>query len=193
MATKRTATAPSGLDEAKKRLSAQQKTEEALESATSAKSWKKRTKEGLLVRVPSGNTAFIRTPGMEVFLEQGLIPNALLPLITESFQRGGPPKDEDLVGMLKDKEKLQEIIDMANAVTVYCCIDPVVEPIPVYGPEHEKAGKVIPVGSKDRNEDLLYVDEVDFNDKMFILGTATGGVEALERFREEQNLDVGTV
>jgi hypothetical protein len=187
MATKRAA-APAGLSEAKKRLSTKQEATEALESATPAKEWKKRTKEGLYVRVPSGNTAYIRTPGMEVFLERGLIPNALLPLITDSLNRGGPPKDEDLAGLLKDQEKLQEIIDLANGITVYCCIDPVVEPIPLYDD-----GSIIPIGSSDRDEDLLYVDEVDFNDKMFILGVATGGIEALERFREEQGLDVGVV
>jgi len=193
MATKR-AGAPAGLAEAKKKLETpKQRATEALESPTPAKQWKKKTSEGLYVRVPSGNTAYIRTPGMNVFLEQGLIPNALLPLITESLNRGGPPKDEDLASLLKDKKKLQVIIDLANGVTVYCCVDPEVHEVPYYDDDHEKAGQVIPIGSKDRDEDLLYVDEVDFNDKMYIFGVATGGVEALERFREEQGLDVGVV
>lgn len=186
MATKR-AGAPSGLAEAKKRMSSNTTTE-APSGPTSASQWKKKTTEGLLVRVPSGNTALIRTPGMSVFLEAGVIPNALLPLIQDSMTRGAAPKDEDLVDLLKDKQKIQDIVDLASAVTVYCCIDPVVAEKPL-----DDDGNLIPIGDKRRDPDTLYVDEVDFNDKMFIFATATGGTEGLERFRQEQGLDVGVV
>lgn len=161
------------------------------QSPTSASSWKKQTVNGTLVTVPSGNTALIRTPGMQVFLEAGVIPNALLPLIQESMARGGPPTDDDLASMIGDPKKIKEIVDLANAVTVFVCIDPVVKAIPTKMVDGKP--EVIPIGHSDRDADTLYVDEVDFNDKMYVMGVAVGGTAALEKFREEQGYDVEPV
>lgn len=163
------------------------------QSPTPASSWKKQTVNGTLVTVPSGNTALIRTPGMQVFLEAGVIPNALLPLIQEAMSKGGPPDDKALADMIGDPKKIQEIVDLANAITVFVCMDPVVAPIPVWPPNHEKAGKIIPIGHSDRDDNTLYVDEVDFNDKMYVMGVAVGGTAALEKFRAEQDANVESV
>lgn len=146
--------------------------EDVLEPPTPASSWKKKGSEGILIRVPSGNVARIRTPGIEVFVTQGTIPNGLMPMITASMKRGGPPKDDDLAKMLEDKEMLQQIIDLSSAVTVHCCLDPVVLPVPEEGVE--------------RDPDALYVDEVDFNDRMYIFGVAVGGTSNLEQFHRQQ-------
>jgi hypothetical protein len=148
------------------------RTEDVLDDPTPAKDWKKRSGEGILVRVPSGNVAKIRTPGIEVFVTQGVIPNGLMPIIMDSMKRVGPPKDEDLVKMLEDKEALKQIIDLSSAVAVYCCIEPEVLPVPAEG--------------EKRDPDALYVDEMDFNDRMFIFGVAVGGTSDLEKFREQQ-------
>jgi len=148
------------------------RTEDVLEAATPATDWKKRSNEGILVRVPSGNVARIRTPGIEVFVTQGVIPNALMPIIMDAMKRAGPPKEQDLVKMLEDKDAIQQIVDLSSAVAVYCCIEPEVLPIPGDG--------------ETRDPDALYVDEMDFNDRMFIFGVAVGGTSDLEKFREQQ-------
>lgn len=155
---------------------------------TSASAWKKGKTEGLLVRVPSGNTALIRTPGMDVFLQNGTIPNSLVPIVQASLATGKGPKDEDLVALMEDQETLNKIITLANDVLVQCCIDPVVEPAPT-----NEAGEVLPFNSPERDPEVLYADEVDFTDKMFIFGVATGGTQNVERFREQSGLDVGVV
>lgn len=154
------------------------KSKDVLEAPTPVSGWKK-SSEGILVRVPSGNTALIRTPGIEVFLTQGVIPNALMPLITDSMKRGAAPKDDDLAAMMGNPEMVAQIVEMANAVCVYCCLDPKVEPVPEEG-----------VG---RDPELLYVDEVDFNDKMYIFSVAVGGTSDLEKFREEQAAVMGSL
>jgi len=155
--------------------------EDVLEAPTPAQAWKKKSSEGILVRVPSGNIAKIRTPGIEVFVTQGVIPNGLMPIIMGAMKRGGPPKDDDLVSMLENKETLQQIIDLSSAVTVYCCIDPVVLPVPMMMVD----GKQVP-DPDGRDPDALYVDDVDFDDRMYIFGVAVGGTSNLERFREQQ-------
>ena len=146
---------------------------------TPASSWKKGV-QGTLIRVPSGNTALVRAPGMEVFLREGVIPNSLLPIIQEAMVQGAAPDKATQSKMLDDPQKLIDIIDLANSITVYCCLDPKVLPIPT-----NAEGEVLPLGDKNRLPDVLYVDEVDFNDKMAIFSFAVGGPADLEKFLPE--------
>lgn len=179
MVTKR-AGAPAGLAEAKKRITPKKTNEGPSSGApTSAKAWKKAATEGILIRVPSGNTCRMKTPGMEVFIKEGIIPNALLPVVQSMMAKGGEATDEEVSELMGDPEVLNKIFQLADAVTVYCCLDPEV---------HE-----VPADPAERDDDLLYVDEVDFTDKMFIFSVATGGTQNLERFREQSGLDVGIV
>ena len=189
MATKRNS---SGRVTAKK---TQTQTEGPADKPTSASQWKAQVAGGTLVRVPSGNTASIRTPGMSVFLEAGVIPNSLLPLIQELMQspkKGKQQKaelsDEDVAELMDDPQKIQDIISLAKAVTVYCCIDPQVSAVP-----KTLEGEVIPIGDSRRDPNTLYVDEVEFNDRMYIFAAATGGVAGFEKFREEQAAAMGAV
>jgi len=145
---------------------------------TSASVWKKKAVGGTLITVPSGNTALVRAPGMQTFLEQGVIPNALMPLIRDAMQKGSAPEESDMSEMISDPEKLKELIEMANAITVYCCIDP-----KVVGAPHDAEGNLIPIGDARRDEDILYVDEVEFNDRMYIFNFAVGGPADIEKFR----------
>ena len=149
-------------------------------SPTSASTWKKKTVGGTLISVPSGNTALVRAPGMQVFLENGVIPNALMPIIRDAMNKGTAPKEEDMTEMLSDPEKLKDLIELANSVAVYCCIDPKVEAVPT-----DEAGVVIPMGDPRRDDEILYIDEVDFNDKMYIFNFAVGGPADLAQFRTE--------
>ena len=144
---------------------------------TSASTWKRQTVEGTLLTVPSGAVALVRAPGMQVFLKEGVIPNALMPIVQEAMVRGTAPSDEDMGSLVDDPKKIQEIMNLADSVTIFCCIDPKVHPIPVG--EVIVAGiptaQVIPFGDPKRDPDILYVDEIDFNDKMFIFNFAVGG------------------
>lgn len=137
---------------------------------TSAKAWKQKTSTGTPLVVPSGNTCLVRTPGMQVFIKQGLIPNSLMPIVQEAMNKGRAPKNMDF-DTDKNPELLNEMMDLMDAVTVYCVIEPKVEPAPA--------------SEDQRDEDTLYVDEVDFNDKMFIFQFAVGGTSDLAKFREE--------
>jgi hypothetical protein len=151
---------------------------------TAAKSWKQKAVGGTLVTVPSGNTALVRTPGMQAFLQNGIVPNGLMPFIQEAMEAGEAPDDGSVQDWMKDPTKIQEIMDMADAVTVYCCIEPKVEEAPTELVDGEH--KVIPIGDERRDDDILYVDEVDLNDKMFIFNFVVGGsTAALEKFRTE--------
>lgn len=150
-------------------------------SPTSASTWKKKTVGGTLITVPSGNTALVRTPGMQVFVEQGVIPNALMPIIKEAMSKGMAPAESEMSEMVTDPDKLRDLIELANAITVFCCIDPKVEAIPTQVVDGEVV--VIPMGDPRRSEEILYIDEVEFNDKMYIFNFAVGGPADMDKFR----------
>jgi hypothetical protein len=153
---------------------------------TPASTWRKAAKEGPApLELPSGNVALVRIPGPQAFLTEGIIPNALLPIIQEVIdeaQKGKqmtPKQEESIADMMRDPEKLRQVFEMADAVTLYCVVEPEVLPTP----EDES----------EKDPELLYVDEVDLDDKLFIFHVAMGGSKDLETFRPESLSDVGGV
>lgn len=154
-------------------------TKGASDAATPASVWKKKAVGGTLVDVPSGNKALIRMPGMAVFLEKGLIPNSLMPIIQKAMAAGQAPSEAEMSSMVTDPEALKDVIALADAVTLYCCIDPHLEEAP-----RDEDGSLIPVGDARRDDNVLYVDEMEFDDRMYIFNLAVGGTADLEKFRQ---------
>lgn len=144
-------------------------------SRVTSKSQWKATSGGTELEVPSGNVALVRAPGMQVFIEQGLIPNTLMPIVQKAISEKKPPNMEELE---ITEESLAQMVEMIDAVAIYCVIEPALTT------NKNPDGELIP--EKDRDEELLYVDEVDVQDKLFIFQFAVGGVRDLERFRKQQ-------
>lgn len=147
---------------------------------TSASEWKKASR-GTPLRVPSGNTCLVKVLGMEAFLQQGMIPNSLMRYITGALAKGKPPSQQPEFLSLEtlNPAELEEIIGLFNNVVVAVVIEPKVYPVP---PEGEA-----------KDDQLLYVDEVAFDDKVFIFQYAVGGTRDLEKFRSELTADVEAV
>ena len=158
---------------------------------TSASNWKKKAAVGTLVVVPSGNEVRVRTPGMQAFLSNGIIPNGLMPMIQDAMKMGEAPSEDDAQKLMDDPDKINEILQLSDAVALFCFIEPALSPIPLE-PEPDAEGNYLPIplGDARRDEDVLYVDEVDLNDKLFIFQFAVGGTAKLEQFRQEQGSDV---
>ena len=146
-------------------------------AVTSANAWKKQTVEGTPLRVPSGNTCLVRAPGMGVFMREGVIPNGLMGIIQEAMANGRAPDEADLAGMVDDPSKLQQLVELADAVALYCVIEPPLSQAPV-----DEEGHIVPFGHALRDPNTLYVDEVDFNDKMYIFNFAVGGTADFAKF-----------
>jgi hypothetical protein len=158
---------------------------------TSVSQWKQKSPlKPIPLELPSGNTCLVRPVGMDAFLKQGLIPNSLLGIVSKALAAGEAGKAGDLdMGefmseALQDPEKLRSIFDVADAATVYCVLEPRVEPIP----EEDPAG-----GVAVRDPEKLYVDEIDLDDKLFIFNFAVGGTRDLEAFRQATTSGVGSM
>lgn len=141
----------------------------ANELAVSSPADWKQTKAGKVVALPSGRNVRLRAPGMDVFLRIGIIPDSITPIIVKAL---GQSKEIDLNEMVKDGDQLRKLFEMYDAITVYCMAEPTINPVPI--------------GKEKRSDDQLYVDEVDFEDKVFIFQYAVGGTADVEKFRDEQ-------
>lgn len=152
---------------------------------TSASAWKKKAKQGRALDLPSGFTCRAKNPGIQVFIREGLVPNDLLPIVNEALAKGKGGQEvsaSDIASQVSDGESLQKVMEMIDAVTVYCVLEPTVS-----HPPTDDDGNIIAVEDRDEDEDVVYIDEVDFDDKMFIYQWAVGGTSDLKKFREQQD------
>lgn len=160
-------------------------------TATSASAWRKQASEGTPLVVPSGNTCLVRaSSGLDMFVRNGSIPNTLMPIIQDAMSKGKAPTIADL-NLETTPELLASILELTDTSTIFMVMEPVVVAIPLMRDEAcelvlDKEGKtqVVPFSQRDQG-DFIYVDEVSFEDKMFIFNWAVGGTADLEKFRKE--------
>lgn len=164
---------------------------------TPAAEWKKPSK-GVELEVPSGNVALVRPVGMQAFLQKGIIPNSLRDIAMEAISGKKTAPQMKMDGM--SPEKIEDMLVLFDSVTCYCVIEPKVNPVPtdtiIHPPDDDhktewEEVRVIPISS--RNPELLWVDEVNLDDKIFIFQFACGGTRNVEQFREEFSLSMDAV
>lgn len=164
---------------------------------TSVSDWK-RSSTAEEVPLPSGKVCLANRIGMVAFLQQGAIPDYLTPIVQRVIRekRYLPPEEEkalatDPVAALKT----QEMLDRALIMTV-------VEPKVHMPPGCETCGMWLNFNDDDRHnrksekfdhdfiqeerdDSLLYTDEVDMVDKLFLFQWSVGGRADLNSFREQ--------
>jgi hypothetical protein len=147
---------------------------------TSAEAWLADTPEpvGTKVLLPSGKVCLAYNPGIEVFVQAGAIPNPLMPAVMKAIKTGKGIDPEEAEAIAEDADMLAEILNFADVACIKCVLEPKVAPVPEDG--KRKAG-------------VLYVDRVDYQDKMFLLQWMIGGVKDLDRFRVESAAALGVV
>jgi hypothetical protein len=149
--------------------------EEALRPS-SAKDFKK--KRGGIFELPSGLMMKLRNPGgMQALLAGGMMPNSLMGVVQKSLDKGQPAQAPDFLEQSEeglpegvDPKMVADMMAMMDNLMQKCAVEPKVYPVP----EDESL----------RDDDLLYVDEIDDEDKMFVFQWVTGGTSDLETFRQ---------
>lgn len=150
----------------------------AKKTVSDASAFKKRT-QGIVLTLPSGLTIRAKRVELQTFILQGNIPNPLMDVVSEALSKGQKADIPSMVGVDEgriDLDMVNDMYDMVNKVVAASFIEPKVHPLP--GPDEE------------RDDDLLYVDEVDDEDKMFVMQWATGGTDDIATFREEARADM---
>jgi hypothetical protein len=147
---------------------------------TDASTWKKTTQAPLLT-LPSGNVMRVQKIGLQALMKTGKMPNSLMAYADRAVKKGKKQEvtDEDMVKVLQDEDQLREISNFMDTVTIICAQEPKVYPVPEEGVE--------------RDDDLLYVDDIDEDDKSFLFQAVMGGTTDVETFRAERAGNVAAV
>lgn len=164
---------------------------------TSAKEWKKSTGAQEL-ELPSGNVCRLKRPGLTALLADGIMPDVLTPIAEAAAKAGksGKGRNDAAVKKVMDEtfasqEGFLKVLDAADRTVAHVVIEPKV----LYHMEETEPGSDLweTIPEEDRNPEILYTDEVDMDDKMFIFQFVVGGTRDLERFRQESEAVVGSL
>lgn len=149
---------------------------------TSASAWKAAS-VAPPVEMPSGNFMRIKKVGLQTLMQVGIMPNSLMQIATKAVGKGTgkaeEASNEDLAELAADPKKVEELSTFIDKMVVFVAQEPEVLPLPDQGVE--------------RDPEVLYVDEIDDEDKMFILQVVTGGTTDLEQFRAQHSANVVAV
>jgi hypothetical protein len=133
-------------------------------------SWRERRalrEGGVEITLPSGMMARLRAVGLDAFLLTGQIPDALTPAILEAVEGGSA----DLPAM-ESLSAARDYLHLLNAV----CAAAFVSPRVVESPQAD---------------DEIALDDIDFEDKVWLLELLGKPITALLRFRPAAELPTG--
>lgn len=153
----------------------------AAAKVSSAAEFKKR-RQGEMLSLPSGLVVKAKRVELQTMIMQGSVPNPLMETVSAALEKGQKADISKMVGVDEGKidlDMVNDMYEMVNAVVMESVIDPKVHPVP------DDEG--------DRDDDLLYVDEFDDTDKMFMFQWASGGTSDLEQFRLEADADMAAL
>jgi hypothetical protein len=150
---------------------------------TSVGQWKKKNQVPPLL-LPSGCVMKIRKIGLQALMQMGVLPNSLLGFAQKAVAQGEGKgaeglSDQELMELVGNPEQVAEIGRFMDKMMCLVAAEPEVHPAPAAGVE--------------RDDELLYVDEIDDEDKMFIFQVVTGGTTDIAEFRRETSAAMATV
>lgn len=165
---------------------------------TSAEEWLAAREEGTKLLLPSGHVCLAVNPGIQAFVAEGLIPNSLMPIVQASINDGKGMTKKDVSEITENMAVLEDTVLLADRVLSVCVKRPSIALPPYWTDDDAAAGRcqkeqVGKINKSAKTEGVLYADDVDLDDKFFILQWVVGGTRDLERFRSQQTALVGDV
>lgn len=158
-------------------------------AVTSAKDWRRKRTEGIIVTLPSGNTAkIVRKMDIVEMLRGGQLPNSLATIVM-SMMSG----DSTAIEALElDQTVLIDMMDWINDQVIAAMVEPKVvrRPVTVDGNEKEileRAGWVFDAqfNEWDPPEGSVEIVDIEMQDRMFICGITQGGPANYDSFRAQ--------
>lgn len=153
--------------------------------------------QGQIIKLPSGLSAKLKRVDLQTLIKGGSVHNPLMGIVSEAIEKG---KGMDASKMLNDDEgeidlnAVNDMFDMVNRICVACFVEPELHPLPE---EDEEGNELDSLDEDDwvtiqalKDENLLYVDEIEAEDKMFIFQWSMGGTDDVATFREESRADM---
>jgi hypothetical protein len=164
---------------------------------SSAADFKNANPTGIPFKLPSGLTCAVKRPGVTELIAEGLFPDSLMGVVSGFVNKAQGKKPQDrkptaaqqkkidekaqndaMAKVTEDPEQLREMLLTVDKAAVYCIVEPVVT-YNRYAPEthpdlpDHMYGKII--APAERDDDKLYVDQIDEDDRMAVFNFAVGG------------------
>jgi hypothetical protein len=164
---------------------------------TTAKGWKNKLGTPQPLELPSGNVCLVKRPGLPQLLKDGILPDVMTPLAEQAIKAVDKDEadsaiDDSLKGIMARPDGMETMFEAVERVAAHVVVEPIVH----YSKRKVEAGQadqmqesykpaweLIP--EADRDPDILYTDQVDMNDLMFIFQFVVGGSRDLESFRQQ--------
>lgn len=150
--------------------------------------------------LPSGNTCLVVRPGIQGLIKHGILDSldTLTGLVQSELIDAKDPKKVQQAAMAfaQRPDDLLAAMDLMDKVIEYVVKEPgVVRPIrrDDNGEPILLDGKEIPLTDSERDDETLYTDEVDMDDRLFIFQFVVGGTRDLETFRAQRAAMLGGV
>jgi hypothetical protein len=151
------------------------------------------------VQTQEHNVCKVRVLDPVAMLTSGLLDefDSLTQLVGTKIQQvegRSVPSPEVIRDLAKMTKSLEAGIDMLDRLVETVVVEPtVVWPVHRYPAGHPEAGKPrknedgswMKLGPDERDDETLYTDDVDLEDRMFIMQWAVGGIKDPEQFRKE--------
>jgi hypothetical protein len=165
-------------------------------TASSVASFKKKSGSAQLTELPSGNTVKVRPIPITDMLAENILPDSLTGMVQEMLSKqdgNAKPEvtDEEVRDLMSSPKKIAEMFDIFDRVAAKVVIEPDCHYHRRLVDGSDSEWETIP--EDERDEEILYSDDMDFDDKSFLFQFAVGGTKDLERFREGSSAAVGSL
>ena len=159
---------------------------------TAAAQWKKPS-GGVAVELPSGNVCLAQAVPMQKMLGMDIIPNELMGVVSRALEQGESDIDgSELLGALKGDGDTMDAVKKAQRMVDQAVLRIVVEPkvldnlVKVEdngGVGWRPLDETELAENRARFGEVLYIDDVDELDKMYLFQWAVGGSPDIANFR----------
>jgi len=165
----------------------------------------KQRAKGQLKELPSGMVAMLKRVDLQAMVLSGNVHNPLMEIVSEALKKGQKADVAKMVGIDEgelDLDAVKDMFEMVNNVVISCFVQPEVHPMPVPSDEdledldeddEDYDVEYAQLVAELMDDDKLYVDEIDSEDKMFIFNWCIGGTEDVATFRREARADMDAV
>lgn len=157
---------------------------------TTAKGWRGKLGAPHPLELPSGNVCLVKRPGLPQLLKDGVLPDVLTPMaekVISSVDKDEASSgiDDDLRDIMSQPDGMEKMFDAVERVAARVVVEPELRysKHEIGHPDGPSTWELIPEDL--REEDVLYTDQVDLNDLMFIFQYVVGGSRDLEEFRKQ--------
>lgn len=154
--------------------------------------------------LPSGDTCQVRRVGVEKLMKEGLLHS--MDTLTSVVSSETIPKAEgkaplDIKTMTDDPEKFDAMMEMVDKIVCLVVTEPKVlnHRVPILDakgePIKDDNDKVVTreLPDEERDEDAVYADYIDLQDRIFIMNFAVGGSADLQQFRKATATPLGSI